>query len=284
MAKFELKNKQSVPGPLFVDTTCIDCETCFHIAPDIFAEKEHLSVVTRQPENLQEWQKSKEAMLSCPTNSIGVKDAPVMFGDAVVRLPRPIVDGIYFCGFTSKDSYGATSYLIRHPQGNILVDSPRFNAQLVKEIELMGGIDLMFLTHQDDVADHQKYHDHFKCKRVIHRDDVQEGTQNCEVILENDEPTILKSNLIAIPTPGHTKGHMCLLFLDRFLFTGDHLFYNRNSNTIYASKNVNWYSWDEQLRSNKKLLDYHFDWIFPGHGGWVHADSEKLKDDINRIK
>ncbi|MBC7714522.1 MAG: MBL fold metallo-hydrolase [Rhizobacter sp.] len=284
MAKYDLRNNESVSGSLFVDTTCIDCETCFHIGPDIFEEKKNLSVVVRQPETLQEWQRAKEAILSCPTNSIGVKEAPAAFRDAVVKLPRTIVDGIYFCGYTSPDSFGATSYLIRHPQGNILVDSPRFNAQLVSEIEKMGGIDLMFLTHKDDVADHKKFREHFKCRRVIHKDDLSPDTADCEIVLEGSQPTILKSNLITIPTPGHSLGHMCLLYLDRYLFTGDHLFYNREEDKIYASKSFNWYSWDEQLKSNTRLLDYHFEWIFPGHGGWVHKDSEKLKDDIRKIK
>ena len=97
MAMFDLRNSSNINGPLYVDKTCIDCETCFHIGPDIFTEKDNLSIVIKQPEGLQEWQRAKEAILSCPTNSIGVKDAPAIFGDTVVKLPRSIVDGIYYC-------------------------------------------------------------------------------------------------------------------------------------------------------------------------------------------
>jgi hypothetical protein len=31
----------------------------------------------------------------------------------------------------------------------------------------MGGVDYMFLSHRDDIADHQKFHDHFGCDRIF---------------------------------------------------------------------------------------------------------------------
>ncbi len=39
--------------------------------------------------------------------------------------------------------------------GNILVDSPRFNPILAKRIEELGGVRHIFLTHKDDVGDHE---------------------------------------------------------------------------------------------------------------------------------
>ena len=35
----------------------------------------------------------------------------------------------------------------------MLVDSPRFTSPLVKRIEQMGGVSLMFLSHRDDIAE-----------------------------------------------------------------------------------------------------------------------------------
>lgn len=62
------------------------------------------------------------------------------------------------------------------PEGNVLVDSPRFAAPLVRRIEAMGGVALMFLTHRDDVADHEKFHQHFGCQRIVHEADVTRPT------------------------------------------------------------------------------------------------------------
>ena len=39
---------------------------------------------------------------------------------------------VYYCGFNSPKSFGGNSYFIEHPEGNWLVDSPKFLPQLVK--------------------------------------------------------------------------------------------------------------------------------------------------------
>lgn len=39
-----------------------------------------------------------------------------------ITSPTCNVQGVYLCGYNSEDSYGATSYLVIHPQGNILID------------------------------------------------------------------------------------------------------------------------------------------------------------------
>lgn len=283
MAKLDLKNKNNIQGPLFVDTTCIDCETCFHIAPDIFKEAENLSIVFQQPKNLNEWASAKEAILSCPTSSIGVNSPPDEFKNAPLTLPRLITDTIYYCGYTSEDSYGASSYLIQTAEGNILIDSPRFNTHLVKEIEKLGGVKWMYLSHKDDIADHQKFHDHFNCIRVIHVDELEESTLKCELILKGEEGIKLTPDAEIITTPGHTRGHLVLYYKKQFLFTGDHLFFDKDIHRIYASKNVNWYSWNEQLNSIKKLVDLNVEWIFPGHGGWAHVGSKAYKTDLQNI-
>lgn len=42
---------------------------------------------------------------------------------------------LYHCGYHSEFSYGAASYLIQREGGNILVDSPRFDKSLLKNIK-----------------------------------------------------------------------------------------------------------------------------------------------------
>ncbi len=53
------------------------------------------------------------------------------------------------------------------------MDSPRFAPPLVKRLEEMGGVDYMYLTHRDDVADHQKFHQHFGCDRILHKKEIK---------------------------------------------------------------------------------------------------------------
>lgn len=284
MASFEQAHPKNVPGSLFVDTTCIDCETCYHLGPSLFSEYyDDKSVVSKQPESVLEWQKAKRAIISCPTNSIGVRGAPLEFRLLESGLPLQIADGVYYLGHTSKKSFGASSYLIKRDEGNIMVDSPRYHSMLVKELESMGGVKKMFLTHQDDVADHAHFHSHFQCERILHVDDVTAETKEVEIQLQGKGPVQLDHDLKIIVTPGHTKGHMCLLYKNKFLFTGDHIFVNQVNQTLSASKGVCWYSWSLQLSSVEKLAQETFEWVLPGHGGWGHFPQGTVKQAMTNL-
>jgi hypothetical protein len=113
------------------------------------------------------------SLVACPNGSLGAL-LPQEYRAGIDAFPMPIAENIYFCGFTSESSFGAWSYLLLRPEvegGNVLVDSPRFASQLVKKIEAMGGIRKMFLSHQDDVADHARFAATFACERIMHTAD-----------------------------------------------------------------------------------------------------------------
>lgn len=277
MARFEQVHHLNVSGPLYVDTTCIDCGTCYHLGPDIFEQApDDRSFVEHQPKTFREWSQAKVAIISCPTNSIGVKDPPSAFREAKLHLPQLISENVYYCGYTSRDSYGATTYFIRRPEGNVLIDSPRFHPTLVKELEALDGIKTMVLTHRDDVADHEDFARHFGCERVIHVDEVSSETGDVEKRVQMDRELDLDKDLKLISTPGHTKGHIVVLYKEKFLFTGDHVFFDQEKKMPRASRSVCWYSWPEQTISMRRLLQYRFEWLMPGHGGWGHLDLQKM--------
>jgi glyoxylase-like metal-dependent hydrolase (beta-lactamase superfamily II) len=153
------------------------------------------------------------------------------------------------------------------------VDSPRAAGPLLRALERRGGVRTMFLTHRDDVADHAAFRRRFACERILHEDDLTAGTRDVERRISGLEPTALDDELLAIPTPGHTRGHAVLLYRQKFLFTGDHLAWSRRRGRLVAFRDACWYSWDEQIRSMERLLDHPFEWVLPGHGGWHHAAS-----------
>jgi glyoxylase-like metal-dependent hydrolase (beta-lactamase superfamily II)/ferredoxin len=262
----------NAPGDFFVDRTCIDCDACRRIAPAVFAGAEDHSYVVRQPESEADRQRALMALVACPTGSIGT----VSRQDArpgIAAFPEPVAENVSFCGFTSKDSFGAWSYFIERPAGNVLVDSPRAVRRLLRHFENRGGIATMFLTHRDDVADHEAFARHFGCRRVIHERDVTRATAGVERALAGDEPVRLDDDLVAIPTPGHTRGHAVLLYRKKFLFTGDHVAWSSRRGGLIAFRDACWYSWLEQIRSMERLLDFSFEWVLPGHGAWHHAAS-----------
>src|SRR6266699_380666 len=165
---------ENAAGDFFVDDTCIDCDLCRQIAPSVFKEDADHSFVYHQPDTAVEAHRAAMALVACPTGSIG----------AHRKLDSKAAAAVY-------------------PE---LIDSPRLARTLVRRIEELGGISLMFFSHKDDVAEHQKFHEHFGCRRIIHREDAR-GIQ-AEQLLEGQEPAALDEDLLAIPVPGHTRGHV----------------------------------------------------------------------------
>jgi len=287
MALGELKLAGNVDGDFFVDSTCIDCDLCRQIAPETFTSAGDQSIVYHQPETPVQEFAALKALVTCPTASIGTMSHHSAKA-AVGAYPESIDDNVYFCGFASETSFGASRYLIAREEGNVLIDSPRFAIPLVKRIEKMGGVRLMFLTHRDDVADHEKWAGHFNAERVMHRDDATRSTAGIERVLTGTKAVKLDIDLLAIPTPGHTRGHTVLLYRDRYLFSGDHLWWSKAYDSLNASRSVCWYSWTEQTRSMERLLGYDFEWVLPGHGRRIHLDpphmQEQIRQCVSRMK
>jgi glyoxylase-like metal-dependent hydrolase (beta-lactamase superfamily II) len=115
------------------------------------------------------------------------------------------------------------------------------------------------------VADAARYAHRFGAQRIIHRRELS-AQPDAEVVLEGTAPLQLAPEFVAIPTPGHTAGHCVLLYRNYFLFTGDHLDWDRTEQRLDASRDYCWYSWAQQTTSMAQLLGFDFTWVLPGHG------------------
>jgi ferredoxin len=73
MANRNDRSPGNVAGAFYVDNTCIDCDLCRQIAPSVFHRNDDsgLSVAFRQPSTAEEWEQAREAVASCPTDSVG---------------------------------------------------------------------------------------------------------------------------------------------------------------------------------------------------------------------
>src|SRR5690242_9007657 len=143
---------ENVEGAFFVDSSCIDCDTCRQLAPATFADQGEHSFVRVQPRDPAEERAAYRALVSCPTASIGAADKTLAAG-AAAEFPLQLAPGVSYCGFASPKSFGGSSYFVEHPAGNWLIDSPRYVEHLARRFEDAGGIRYIFLTHRDDVAD-----------------------------------------------------------------------------------------------------------------------------------
>lgn len=276
MADARKRLSTNVEGNFFVDATCINCDTCRQLAPDSFEEVDEFSAVRRQPEGAIQLYKAYQALLACPTGSIGTQHSDkVLWQDAKAGFPLPLEGGVYYCGFNSEKSFGANSYFVTHPDGNWLVDSPRYIRHLVEVFQRMGGLRYIFLTHEDDVADAAKYAAHFRSIRIIHRADA-DAMPDAEWIVDIENRQAIGSDFEIIHVPGHTPGSQALLYKSRFLFTGDHLWWDPAERRLAAPRQLVW-NQDHLLASIAKLADVRFEWVLAGHGHRVHLPAEEMQ-------
>jgi len=268
------------PGDLFVDSSCIACDTCRRLAPGTYGGREDdPSFVARQPATEAERRRALLALVSCPAGSIGsISRAGV--SAAASALPEEVAPGVFDCGFAARSSFGASSWLLLRAEGNVLVDSPRSAAPLVARLRSLGGVRFQFLTHRDDVADHARWAEAFGCERILHARDVTDDTRSVERKVVGNEPVALAADLLVIPVPGHTAGSAALLWKRAYLFSGDHLWGDVRGE-LGASRSVCWWDWPSQIRSLERLLQFDFTWVFPGHGRPVHRSSpESMRRDL----
>jgi glyoxylase-like metal-dependent hydrolase (beta-lactamase superfamily II)/ferredoxin len=281
MANLNKRVPEDEPGDFFVDSTCIDCDTCRQVASAVFAEGPGHAFVRRQPATPDDRRQALHALVCCPTGSIGSRgdDRPQSVLD---DFPLEVEHPVSYCGFASPKSYGGSSYFIQHPAGNWLIDSPKFLPRLVRRFEALGGVANLFLTHSDDVADARLYADRFGSRRFIHRAELASQPE-AEVVLDGEAPILLAPEFVAVPTPGHTEGHCVLLFRDRFLFTGDHLAWDRTGRRLAAYRDYCWFSWPRQVESMRRLGAFRFEWVLPGHGQRVHLPEEKMRQELQEL-
>ncbi len=282
MASQAKRLSTNVDGNFYVDSTCINCDTCRQLAPKSFEEVGDYSAVLHQPEGSQQIHQAYQALLACPVGSIGTERSDKgQLQAARASFPMHLEGGVSYCGFNSEKSFGANSFFVEHPDGNWLIDSPRYIKHLVEFFEQKGGIRFIFLSHEDDVADCDRYAKHFGAVRIIHQADA-EAVPGVERILEGEEPVQLARQFWAIPVPGHTPGSMALLYDDRFLFTGDHLWWDPETETLGAPQRL---VWRERVlvASVEKLLAYRYERVLAGHGDRIKLSPDQMNAQLRRL-
>jgi glyoxylase-like metal-dependent hydrolase (beta-lactamase superfamily II)/ferredoxin len=285
VARLARRLPENAPGDLFVDGSCIACDTCRRLAPGLYGGGPwDQAFVERQPAGEGEWHRALMALVSCPVAAIGTaRKRPA--GAAARAFPDPVEagDGIHSCGYASESSFGAASWLVVRPGGNVLVDSPRFALPLLQGIRRLGGARFLFLSHRDDVADHERWAEALGCERILHARDVSGATARVERRVEGEAPLPLADDLLLVPVPGHTAGSTALLYRERWLFTGDHLWAGEDGR-LEADREVCWHSWRAQTRSMRRLLELRFEAVLPGHGRpWRAGSAAEARAEVARV-
>jgi glyoxylase-like metal-dependent hydrolase (beta-lactamase superfamily II) len=264
-----MRHPAGAPGPWFVDDRCIDCDAARHVAPGLIVRNpgDGVSVFTRQPRTEEEVAMAWRAVLVCPTRSVG--HATIRQPPSGV-FPHDLGDGVHRLGHNARSSFGAHSYLVVRDGAKLMVDAPRWTRQLLDPIATLGGIDVVLLTHRDDVADAERYADHFGAAVWIHHDDGDVAPYATD-LLRGTAPVEVAPGVVGFPVPGHTRGSVLWHVDGHLLFSGDSLAWDPRRGRLTAFRSACWYSWDAQTDSLGRFArsGLAFDRLLCGHG-WSH--------------
>jgi glyoxylase-like metal-dependent hydrolase (beta-lactamase superfamily II) len=215
------------------------------------------------------------AALACPTRSIGTISRRQPPSGV---FPLQVAPGVFLCGHNDLRSFGAHSWFVPRASDSFLVDAPHWDRGLVQAMENAGGIDHVLLTHRDDIADAQRYADHFDARVWIHSADQDAAPFATDIITDTDE-TIIFPGLVAFAVPGHTRGSVLYLLDELHLFSGDTLAWSRHSADLRAIETI-WYSRQEFQCSLARFArsGHRFKHIFPGHGDWTKGPVDDMSD------
>jgi glyoxylase-like metal-dependent hydrolase (beta-lactamase superfamily II) len=281
MARLAERHPDNAPGDWYVDDRCVACDVARQHAPDLITSTDGgQSVITRQPATPDEEMALWRAALACPTRSIGTTSRRAAPPGA---FPMHVAPGVFLCGHNDLRSFGAHAWLVPQARDPFLVDAPHWNRALARAIEDAGGIDHVLLTHRDDIADAQRYAEHFDARVWIHDADRDAAPFATDIITTTDEAVIFPG-LVAFAVPGHTRGSVLYLHLERHLFAGDTLAWSRQTADLRPIEKI-WYSREEHRRSLTRLArsGHHFEHVFPGHGDWTKSPVTDMSDRLARL-
>ena len=265
MARPEQAHSANAPGPWFVDTRCIRCDSARNWAPGLIeTDAAGRSFVARQPVGDDQQAALWRAAAACPTKSIGNRDYP---REPSGVFPYQLTDGVFALGNNALDSFAAHSFLATRPDGNLLIDSPRFSRRLAESVDARGGIAHVLLTHRDDVADADRWAERYGARVWIGAADADAAPYATD-LTGDAGATVIAPGVVSIPAPGHTKGHVAYHLDERHLFTGDTLHWNHRRRELDVFPKQTFFSWSTLADTMDLLAALPVEWVFAGHGMW----------------
>lgn len=87
---YKKPRRQNVPGNLYVDESCIDCDVCRWMCPSVYGRKGVKSAVLKQPISTEDKLHAYAAMIACPVGSIRTVVADPVVKDALNSFPAEV--------------------------------------------------------------------------------------------------------------------------------------------------------------------------------------------------
>lgn len=255
---------------------CTGCDVARQLAPELIAtDKDGRSIMIRQPVTEAEQRAMNAAAYACHVGAVQPTDGPLDPADD--PYPIRLDDKVYFCGHNSPANVAAGSYLLRRPEGNVMmVDTPLFSHGLAERYSVLGPVTDVLLTHRDHAQHGERYAAHFGARLWIHEGDL-DAAPTADQVMRGREPIEIAEGVIAHPLIGHTEGNVVFVADDTYCFSGDSFYWSRTTQDIEVFDTVTWYSIREFAASLQRAVPrLKFEWLLPGHGSRAHLPAEEM--------
>ncbi|MBX7467099.1 MBL fold metallo-hydrolase [Streptomyces sp. MAG02] len=249
----------------YVDDRCTNCDVARQFAPELIGEADGKSQILRAPGDTAERRRLHAAVFACPTRSIRLRSGRV--DRSLDPFPMELDDGLWICGHNSRHTAAANSYLLLRPSGTVMmIDTPRWSAELATRYQALGPVNDVLLTHRDHAAHGRRYADRFGARLWIHEGDL-DGAPDADRVVRGLDPMEIADGVTVHPLPGHTRGSVLYLADGTYCFSGDSFYWSRAAGDLEVADSVTWYSIEEQAASLARTAGrLRFAWVLPGHG------------------
>ncbi|MFF3976001.1 MBL fold metallo-hydrolase [Streptomyces sp. NPDC001828] len=249
----------------YVDDRCTNCDVARQFAPELIGEVDGKSRIRRPPSDAAETRRLHAAVFACPTRSIRRRSGRA--DQSLDPFPMELDDGLWICGHNSPHTAAANSYLLLRPSGTaMMIDTPRWSAELAERYAALSPVTDVLLTHRDHAAHGRRYADHFGARLWIHEGDL-DAAPDADRVIRGIDPVEIAEGVTVHPLPGHTRGSVLYLADNRYCFSGDSFYWSRAAGDLAVADSVTWYSIEEQAASLARNAGrLRFEWVLPGHG------------------
>ena len=265
MANPKKRVPENVPGDFFVDSTCIDCDACRQIAPAVFGEAAETSFVKAQPASSADRRQALQALLACPTGSIGclgdddvkavMKDFPLVDRGAGLLLRLQLAEVVWrqqLLHPAPRRQLADRLAEVRHAARAAVGGAGRHRPHLPDPPRRRGRRRALRRAFRAAAASSIGT----SCRRSPVRKSSSTATgrgswppaSSPSRRRATRRATASCSSRTASSSPATT-----------WIGTG-------TSSSLSASEDYCWYSWPQQAESMERLADYRFEWVLPGHG------------------
>jgi len=267
-------NAEHVSTDWQVQRRCTNCDVARQVAPGLIGERNGRSVMLRQPENEAEVQVMNAAAQACHVGAI--QRIGARLDPAADPYPMAMDDKLYFCGHNSPTAGGANAFLLRRPDGLMMIDTPLFSNALAARYEKLGPITDVLLTHRDHAAHAEQYAERLGARLWIHEGDL-DSAPSADQVMRGTEPIEIADGVVAYPLYGHTEGSVLFVADDTYCFTGDSFYWCRTTEDIEVFEHVTWLSIRDLAASLQATVPrLKFEWLLAGHGDRKRLPAEEM--------